>query len=100
VTRDLLKGSSRGTRRAKVNPLSVTAVVVLWGPAQHGVPDNAVVDGIPFVAGQKFLTWLATLDGQPVDRAAAADIVRSLEIKRSATEQAQSARRASQPIQR
>lgn len=100
VTRDLLKGSTRGTRRAKVNPLSVTAVVVLWGPAQHGVPENAVVDGIRFVAGQKFVQWLATLDGQSVDRAAAADIVRSLEVKRAKAQQAQADRRASQPINR
>lgn len=100
VTRDLLKGSTRGTRRARVNPLSVTAVVVLWGPAQHGVPENAVVDGIPFVAGHKFVEWLANLDGQPVDRAAAADIVRSLEDKRTTTARAQAARRASQPVNR
>ena len=100
VTRDLLRGATRGTRRAKVNPLSVTAVVVLWGPAQHGVPHDAVVDGIPFVAGQKFLEWLATMDGQPVDRAAAADIVRSLEAKRTTTRLAQAARQASRPVSR
>lgn len=92
VTRDLLKGTTRGTRRAKVNPLSVTAVVVLWGPAQHGVPDGATVDGIEFVAGRKFVDWLARLDGEPVDRAVAADIVRSLEARRAATEKADAAR--------
>jgi hypothetical protein len=92
VTRDLLRGTARGARRAKVNPLSVTSVVVLWGPAQYGVPDGASVDGIEFIAGRKFVEWLARLDGQPVDRAAAADIVRSLEFRRTATEQAQVAR--------
>ncbi|RYB90070.1 NERD domain-containing protein [Nocardioides glacieisoli] len=94
VTRDLLKGTTRGTRRAKVNPLSVTAVVVLWGPAQHGVPDGATVDGIEFVAGRKFVEWLGRLDGQPVHRAAATDIVRSLEVRRSVTEKAQAGRSA------
>lgn len=92
VTRDLLKGTTRGTRRAKVNPLGVTSVVVLWGPAQHGVPDGATIDGIEFIAGRRFVEWLAQLDGQPVDRAAVADIVRSLEVRRTATDEAQAAR--------
>ena len=38
LTRDLLKGDSRGARRAKVNPLGVTAVVVLWGPPNTAFP--------------------------------------------------------------
>jgi len=92
VTRDLLKGTTRGARRAKVNPFGVTSVVVLWGPAQHGVPDGASVDGIEFIAGRKFVDWLARLDGERVDRAAATDIVRSLEARRTATEQAHAAR--------
>jgi hypothetical protein len=94
LTRDLLKGETRGTRRAKVNPLSVTSVVVLWGAAQHGVPDGASVDGIEFIAGRKFVDWLARLDGEPVDRAAAAGIVRSLEARRAATDKALAAQAA------
>jgi hypothetical protein len=94
LTRDFLKGSSRGTRRAKVNPLRVTSVVVLWGAAQHGVPDGAKVDGIEFVAGRKFVAWLAKLDGQAVDKAAAADIVRNLEGRRASADQARVARSA------
>jgi hypothetical protein len=86
LTRDLLKGDSRGVRRAKVNPLSVTSVVVLWGPAQHGVPEGANVDGIEFIAGRKFLDWLRRLDGQAVDKAAADDIVRRLEARRASVE--------------
>lgn len=85
LTRDLLRGNSRGTRRAKVNPLSVTSVVVLWGPAQHGVPEGASVDGIEFIAGRSLVDWLARLDGQPVEKAAAADILRSLEDRRVST---------------
>lgn len=88
LTRDLLKGDARGARRAKINPLSVTSVVVLWGAAQHGVPEHASVDGIEFVAGRRFADWLAQLDGQPVDEAAAADILRSLEARRSVTDKA------------
>ena len=92
VTRDLLKGTTRGARRARVNPLSVTSVVVLWGPAQHGVPDGASVDGIEFIAGRRFVEWLSRLEGESVDRAAAADIVHSLEARRAATEKADAAR--------
>lgn len=92
LTRDLLRGDARGTRRARVNPLGVTPVVVLWGAAQHGVPEGATVDGIEFVAGRRFVDWLGRLDGQPVDRRAAADIVRALEDKRAVTDRARSAR--------
>lgn len=86
LTRDLLKGDSRGARRAKVNPLSVTAVVVLWGPAQHGVPEGAAVDGIEFIAGRNFVAWLQRLDGHTVDQAAAEDVVHQLEARRFSVE--------------
>jgi len=86
LTRDLLKGESRGARRAKVNPLSVTAVVVLWGPAQHGVPEGATVDGIEFISGRNFVAWLRRLDGHTVDQAAADDLVHQLEARRSSPE--------------
>lgn len=82
LTRDLLKGTARGARRAKVNPLSVTSVVVLWGAAQHEVPEGAKVDGIEFVSGRKLIDWLARLDGQPVDEAAALTLLRQLESQR------------------
>src|SRR5690606_17366269 len=71
LTRDLLRGDSRGMRRARVNPLRVTPVVVLWGTAQHGMPVDAEVDGIRFVAGRELLGWLRTLDAEPVDKQAA-----------------------------
>lgn len=89
LTRDLLKGDARGSRRAKVNPLGVTSIVVLWGAAQHDVPDGAEVDGIAFVPGRKLLSWLAQLDGQPVDKAAANDVVSNLQRLRALAENAQ-----------
>lgn len=89
LTRDFLKGDSRGSRRAKVNPLSVTSVVVLWGPAQHGVPRGANVDGIEFIAGREFVAWLRRLDGEQVDKAAADDIVRKLEARRVSVQASQ-----------
>lgn len=97
VMRDLLKGTARGSRRAKVNPLSVTSVVVLWGAAQHGVPEGAKVDGIEFVAGRKFVDWLARLEGQPVDKTAAEDLLQHLRTQRASTDRAQAARMAAGP---
>lgn len=100
VTRDLLKGTARGSRRAKVNPLSVTSVVVLWGAAQHEVPDGAEVDGIEFISGRKLIDWLARLDGQPVDKAAALDMLRHLENQRASTDRAQRQVLASRLVKR
>jgi hypothetical protein len=76
--------SERGARhRAKVNPLPVTPVVVLWGAAQHGVPDGARVNDIEFVAGQRFVEWLRSRNGQTVSEDAAADVMKRLEAYRA-----------------
>lgn len=98
LTRDLLKGETRGSRRARANPLSVTSVVVLWGAAQHRVPDGARVDGIEFIAGRNFVHWLSRLEGQPVDRDAAAELINSLESKRVSADQARAGRLAEKHI--
>ncbi len=79
LTRSLFEQERSARHRAKAHPMPVTPVVVLWGPAQHEVPEGATVDGIPFVAGQKLLLWLGTLDGQPVSRDSARDIIRRLD---------------------
>lgn len=70
----------RGARhRSKDNPLSVTPVVVLWGAAQHTLPDGARSDGIDFIPGRSLRRWLATLDSEPVSKAAATDLIQRLE---------------------
>jgi len=70
----------RGARhRSKDNPLSVTPVVVLWGAAQHTIPDGAQRDGIDFIPGRSLRSWLATLDREPVSKTAAADLIHRLE---------------------
>jgi hypothetical protein len=84
LAQTLLRSERRARHRAKANPLHVTPVVVLWGPAQHDVPDNARVDGIDFVAGRRLRSWLAHLDGRPVDKPSAADIIDRLERFRAA----------------
>jgi hypothetical protein len=92
LTRDLLRGGARGSRRARVNPLGVTSIVVLWGAAQHDVPDGAEVDGIAFIPGRKLTSWLAQLDGQPVDQGAANEVVRDVKRYRALAEKAQATR--------
>jgi hypothetical protein len=85
LAQSLLKGDRSARHRAKINPLRVTPVVVLWGAAQEGVPDGARVDDIEFVSGRRFVAWLSKLEGEPVTEAAAADVVKRLAGFRAAT---------------
>ncbi|MXG92065.1 NERD domain-containing protein [Nocardioides flavescens] len=64
----------RGAHRARVQPLSITPVVVVWGAAQHAVPENAVVDGVRFIPGRELVTWLRTVEGERVTKHAARDV--------------------------
>ncbi|MDP9443033.1 MAG: hypothetical protein M3P83_01245 [Actinomycetota bacterium] len=61
LAHSLLTGNRGARHRAKTSPVRVTPVVVLWGAAQHGVPDGARVDEIEFVAGRRLLDWLTKL---------------------------------------
>ena len=88
VTRSLLK-PERGTHRAKVHSAAVRPLIVIWGPAQHQVPENFHVDGIEFVGGRRLLDRLATLSGEPVDKGAAQDALERLREFRSKAWQAQ-----------
>ncbi len=77
LVRSVLKAEN-GSHRAKVSALKVTPVVVVWGASQHELPSGAQSDGIAFVGGRQFVSWLRDLDGEPVDKDAAADVVRRL----------------------
>ena len=70
----LLK-KERGTHRARGSALRVTPVVVVWGASSHELPREAHADGVDFVSGRRFVDWLAALDGVPVDKHAAEEIV-------------------------
>lgn len=78
LTRSLWKAESGARHRARAHPLPVTPVVVVWGALQHAIPDGARCDGIEFVAGQNLLGWLGQLDGEPVAKDAAREVVRRL----------------------
>ena len=83
LAQTLLRAERGSRHRAKVNPLEVTPVVVVWGAAQLSIPVSAKVDGIDFVAGRSLVDWFARLEGQPVSKAAAEDVVTRLKAYRS-----------------
>jgi hypothetical protein len=73
----LLERDRSAKHRSKGKPISVRAVVVVWGSLQQKVPaDGVTYEGVEFVAGQNLRRWLQGLDGQPVPREAARDLVR------------------------
>lgn len=82
LTRTLL-ASERGGHRAKVHAAAVRPLVVIWGPAQHKVPDGFTVDGIEFVGGQRLFARLQALSGDHVDKLAAKDALARLREFRS-----------------
>jgi hypothetical protein len=86
LTRTLLK-SEKGTHRAKGNTVLVIPLVVIWGPAQHQVPDAFQVDGVDFIGGRALLTWLGALPGDEVDKRAAKDaLARLKQFRRRASD--------------
>lgn len=79
VARHLLRRDGRAKHRDRVDPISVTPVVVVWGAARRSVPENQVVDGVHFVDGRRLISWLSSLDGHPVPEDAARDLIARLE---------------------
>lgn len=68
--------------------VAVTPAVVLWGAAQHEVPDGSLVrDGVHFVAGRHLLDWLSSLEHDAVDKAAAKDLAKRLKEFRNSSQQ-------------
>ncbi len=74
---------TRGSHRARGGSICVTPVVVLWGPAQHTVPDGAEIDGVAFVGGRQLLRWLRGLDGDHVSADSADELLTHLTEFRS-----------------
>ncbi len=95
LTRTLLRSDRSARHRAAGKPVDVTAAVVLWGAARHSVPDNHQVDGVHFVGGRDLVRWLRGLDGDPVSREAATDMLQRLKKYRATAFEA--TRTASRP---
>ncbi|MDT9594236.1 hypothetical protein RDV89_14225 [Nocardioides zeae] len=69
----------RGTHRAPVrSSLTVTPLVVVWGPAQDELPPDAERGGVRFVPGRALQTWLRALDGEAMSQEAATDLLAKL----------------------
>lgn len=78
LAQTLLAADRSAKHRAKVRTISVTPVVVMWGTAQHEVPDAFERDGVAFVSGRRLNDHLRAMHGHPVDRRAARDLCRRL----------------------
>jgi hypothetical protein len=83
VLRSVLKRESGARHRTNAKPVSVTPLVVLWGAARTGVPNDASVDGVRFLDGRQLLAWLAELDHHEVPRDAAQGVIKLLEDYRA-----------------
>jgi hypothetical protein len=68
-----------GQHRARGLAHRVTPLVVVWGKAQLSIPEDAQCDGVSFVGGRSLRSWLRGLEGEPIDRQAAKELVRQLE---------------------
>lgn len=92
LCRSLLRPERGARHRAREQPIAVTPLVVVWGPAQHTVPENAVVEGVTFVAGRQLREWLPQLDGSTVDKVVAEDTLQRLAAFRAANSERTAAR--------
>lgn len=92
IARSCVERQHGARHREKSNSLRVTPLVVVWGQAQDDVPEGGQIDGIEFVAGRRLLSWLGSLDGSPVSRDAATDLVRRLKEFRKHAQLASTAR--------
>lgn len=76
--------TERGARhRKKTRPLTVTPIVVVWGAAQHDLPESAQHEDVPFVAGLKLRQWLAAQNHEQIDRGAARRFIADLKAVRA-----------------
>ena len=87
VARSLLK-AERGSHRARGHAVTVRPLVVIWGPAQHQVPDEWEINGIPFVGGRRLQAWLEDLAGEEVGEGAAKELITELKEFRVRTREA------------
>lgn len=83
LARSMLKSERGAKHRARSQPVTVIAAVVLWGAARAMVKDGREVDGVRFVDGHKLVDWLRHLDGTPVPPDAAKQLIEQLKTYRA-----------------
>lgn len=75
--------SDRGSRRASGKAFRVSPLVVVWGLAREAIPAGASVGGVDIIEGRGLVEWLARLDGDAIDEAAAAEVLAEIERRRA-----------------
>jgi hypothetical protein len=69
--------------RREAGRYRITPLLVVWGAAQHSVPEGAVVDGVDVVGGRRLVGWFRHLEGQAMDQETARELLARLEDFRS-----------------
>jgi hypothetical protein len=75
--------AERGSRRASGKAFRVRPLVVVWGRVRDALPTGASVDGVDIIEGRRLVDWLATLDGDVIDEASAAEVLSEVERRRA-----------------
>ena len=68
----------RGRRRESGHGVPLVPVVVVWGPAQQVVAGHPIVDGVLFLPGRDLGRWIADLDGTPMERQFARELIKRI----------------------
>lgn len=97
LARSMLKSERGAKHRARAQPVTVNAAVVLWGAAREMVKDGRVIDGVRFVDGRKLVDWLRHFDGPPVPPDAAKELLEQLTAYRATAFRAGELRAARRP---
>ncbi|MBM0125382.1 nuclease-related domain-containing protein [Pimelobacter simplex] len=97
LARSMLKSEHGAKHRARAQPVTVEAAVVLWGAAREMVKDGREVDGVRFVDGRKLVEWLRQLEGPPVPSDAAKELLGQLKTYRATAFKAAELRSAERP---
>jgi hypothetical protein len=84
--------AERSSRRASGKAFRVRPLVVVWGVGDDALPVNAAVDGVDIIEGHGLVNWLARLDGDTIDEAAAAEVLAEIERRRASAWSAATAR--------
>ncbi len=73
-----------GRHRTAGRHVHVTVAVVVWGALQDDVRSGLEVDGVAIVKGLELVSWLKQREGEAIDRAAARQLLSSVESSRTA----------------
>ena len=96
LAHSLLERERAARHRGRGKAISVRSVIVVWGALQSDVPDDASYEGVEFIAGRRLRRWLRGLDGHPVPKEAAQDLLRKVQDYQSRYQAKQKAK-APQP---